>query len=206
MRKVLVVLVMLLTVGTLFADTFVKVEGKTETAKTASVTINLPLSSTNGYTGVEVGFSTNAVDSVDTEVTSSNSSINLDIANDKGSLSDGLHAYWKLTTNNSVTVKMYLAEALDGATDDNTDTINWQVTATEIEAEDKDVGSLSTKSADVYGSDHAITLVSLTPVAGASNKIQTEADSTPLTIQTASFAGKTVDDYSADIVLSVEVK
>ena len=206
MRKVLVVLVMLLTVGTLFASTFVKVEGKTETAQTASVTINLPLSSADGYTGVEVGFSTNAVDSVDTEVTSSNSSINLDIANDKGSLSDGLHAYWKLTTNNSVTVKMYLAEALNGATDDNTDTINWQVTATEIEAEDKAVGSLSTEPADVYESDHAITLVSLTPVAGAPSKIQTVADSTPLTIQTASFAGKTVDDYSADIVLSVEVK
>ncbi|MBU3808461.1 MAG: hypothetical protein H9802_08580 [Candidatus Phocaeicola faecipullorum] len=206
MRKVLVVLVMLLTVGTLFASTFVKVEGKTETAQTASVTINLPLSSADGYTGVEVGFSTNAVDSVDTEVTSSNSSINLDIANDKGSLSDGLHAYWKLTTNNSVTVKMYLAEALNGAIDDNTDTINWQVTATEIEAEDKDVGSLSTEPADVYESDHAITLVSLTPVAGAPSKIQTVADSTPLTIQTASFAGKTVDDYSANIVLSVEVK
>lgn len=206
MRKVLVVLVMLLTVGTLFANTFVKVEGKTETAQTASVTINLPLSSADGYTGVEVGFSTNAVDSVDTEVTSSNSSINLDIANDKGSLSDGLHAYWKLTTNNSVTVKMYLAEALKGATGSNTDTINWQVTATEIAAEDKTVGSLSTESADVYESDHAITLVSLTPVAEEPNKIQTVADSTPLTIQTASFAGKTVDDYSADIVLSVEVK
>ena len=206
MRKVLVVLVMLLTVGTLFASTFVKVEGTTETAQTASVTINLPLNSADGYTGVEVGFSTNAVDSVDTEVTSSNSSINLDIANDKGSLSDGLHAYWKLTTNNSVTVKMYLAEALNGAADDNTDTINWQVTATEIEAEDKAVGSLSTEPADEYESDHAITLVSLTPVAGAPSKIQTVADSTPLTIQTASFAGKTVDDYSADIVLSVEVK
>ena len=206
MRKVLVVLVMLLTVGTLFASTFVKVEGTTETAQTASVTINLPLNSVDGYTGVEVGFSTNAVDSVDTEVTSSNSSINLDIANDKGSLSDGLHAYWKLTTNNSVTVKMYLAEALNGAADDNTDTINWQVTATEIEAEDKAVGSLSTEPADEYESDHAITLVSLTPVAGAPSKIQTVADSTPLTIQTASFAGKTVDDYSADIVLSVEVK
>ena len=207
MRKVLFVLVMLLTVGILYAATSVQIPNDgDETTATLKISLPLETGSEGGYSSIRVGFSSEAVSDVTaTPKDISSEPMALTISGDKASLDSGLFAYWQMVTPNNVTVSMYLSDALKG--DASSVGIDWMVTAPDATDSDKDVGTLlAEETATAYGKNHSITLVSLTPVAGAPNKIQTEADSTPLTIQTASFAGKTVDDYSANIVLSVEVK
>ena len=197
MRKVLFVLVMLLTVGILYAATSVQIPNDDDET-TATLTVSLPLKTGSGYdSNVEVGFSSSAVESFD--ATPGAFDGDKKVLTVDGDHADGsVYAYWKIASNDGVTINLYLDSALTGTTPENT--INWTVKA--IDVKQTPVAGSLTESA--YGPTNDIELYKLENAEHAT--MNTVVGDTELEITTASFNGKAVDDYSANIVLSVEVK
>ena len=200
MRKFYVVLAMLLSTSVLFAAVLTTVEG-IGTGK-AEVTISLPLSTGTDdgeyNSNVEVGFSATPVEAFETApgLFDGNKHV-LTISGDHATGS--LYAYWKIASNESITINLYLQNALTGEEPNNT--IDWIAKATDVLGKPS-AGSL-TGGESAYGEDNFIPVYTLENKAGTTMK--TEVGDTKLEITTASFDEKAVDDYSANIVLAVSV-
>ena len=191
MRKVLLILVMLMSVAMLAAATSATVGGDTTSGK-AEVKIVLPLDSEEFGTTVVVGFSTNAVDSSTAPTAPADGEIELikSASGNTAELSSGLHVYWQTNDSSAnFTLKLYQQKALTSTNG----TIDWTVTASEETLNEN--GSATTYD---YGDTNAITIDEVAP---ASSLI----GSVPVTMKTADYTGKPLEEYSANLVLEVSV-
>lgn len=209
MRKLVIVLVMLMAAGMVFAATHATVSQSNDSA--ASVTITLPLASSDDYESIEVGFSSSEVT---VNATGADGAIQAsDLANVKptavtdtqyklvdnngtASLATGsdLYAYWIIKTKHNVGVSLYLDNPLTGAK--RSGKINWEVSA----GADKKAGSTTTGEG-VYGKEHAVELSKTE----ANNTMKYAVGSQQLTIATEDYSEKDIDDYAANIVLAVSI-
>ena len=195
MRKVLLILVMLMSVAMLAAATSATVGGDTTSGK-AEVKIVLPLDSEEFGTTVVVGFSKNAVDSSTAPTAPADGEIELikSASGNTAELSSGLHVYWQTNDSSAnFTLKLYQAKAL---TSTSNNTIDWKVTASN-DTLNKDADGTAGKEYN-YGSTNTITIDEVAP---ATELI----DSVPVTIETADYTGKPLEEYSANLVLEVSV-
>ncbi len=193
MRKVLLILVMLMSVAMLAAETSVTVGGDT-TSGSAKVKIVLPLDSEEFGTTVVVGFSTKAVDSSTAPTAPAAGEIELikSASGNTAELSSGLHVYWQTNNPNAnFTLKLYQEKALSSTNG----TIDWTVTASGETLNGNADGSTTTYE---YGDTEAITIdeVSTSKTIG----------STAVTMKTADYTGKPLEEYSANLVLAVSVE
>ena len=203
MKKLIFILVCLLSAGMVFAATSATLTGTTTTGS-AEVTIKLPLASSDAFESVEIGFSSSEITSGETndaviEATPAPVSSELSLKEDgdgTASLdaSSPLYAYWLIKSKDTVTVSLYLEKALTGETDSNT--INWAVTA-------GDKGTAGSTTDAKYGDQNT---VEINKVTKNSDTMQYSAGSVALTIDTADYSEKAIDDYSANIVLAVKIE
>ncbi len=202
MRKLIFILVCLLSAGMVFAATSATLTGTTSSGS-AEVTIKLPLASSDAFESVEIGFSSSAIstgsdNSSVTEATPTPVSAALSLKEDgdgTASLdaSSPLYAYWLIKSKGTVTVSLYLENALTG--EDPSNTIDWAVTAGEK-------GTAGSTAEAKYGATNS---VEINEVSENSDKMQYSAGSVALTIDTADYSEKAIDDYSANIVLAVSI-
>ena len=202
MKKLIFILVCLLSAGMVFAATSATLTGTTTTGS-AEVTIKLPLASSDAFESVEIGFSSNEITtgSDNSSIVSANPtpvSKELSLKEDgdgTASLAEDnkLYAYWLIKSKDTVTVSLYLEKALTGETDSNT--INWAVTA-------GDKGTAGSTTDAKYGDQNT---VEINKVTKNSNTMQYSAGSVALTINTEDYSEKAIDDYSANIVLAVSI-
>ena len=209
MRKLVIVLVMLMAAGMVFAATSGAFSGTTTGAEEgARVQIKLPLESGTGesaFTSVIVGFSTTPVvaqDTIGNAVTpvGDDTPINL-VADGNGAakLDTGkLYAYWQMSTPESVTVSLLQSGALAG--DKSEEVINWTVNAADAAGETKTIGTTASES-HTYGTE-SIELFKLTE---SDDTVQKKQGSCALVLATENYEGKPIDDYTADLVLKVTI-
>ena len=196
MRKVLLILVMLMSVAMLAAATSATVGGDT-TSGSAEVKIVLPLNDSEEFgQTIVVGFSTTEVSESSAPTAPANDEIELVKATsgNAAELTTGLHVYWQTNDSDAnFTLKLYQENAL---TSTSNNTIDWKVTASN-DTLNKDADGTAGKEYN-YGSTNTITIDEVAP---ATELI----DSVPVTIETADYTGKPLEEYSANLVLEVSV-
>lgn len=198
MRKLVIVLVLLMAAGMVFAaDASVYTAGVTADTGEASAKLRvvLPLSG-DDFSSVVVGFTANPVSEyVDSfsEVKPLTEDIELVQNADKTSaeLTSGLHAYWQVQTKNKVAITLGVSGALTGETDTSA-VIDWQVTA-----DDTSIGISNNEG------NYSSTITLYT--SDLSESVVRAQGSEAITIATADYAGKPIQDYSANILLNVKV-
>lgn len=194
MRKVLLILVMLMSVAMLAAATSATVGGDTASGK-AEVKIVLPLDSEEFGTTVVVGFSTNAVDSSTAPTAPADGEIELikSASGNTAELSSELHVYWQTNDSSAnFTLKLYQETALTSTNGK----IDWTVTASGETLNGTADGSTTPYE---YGDTEAITIDEVVPAT-------TLTGSVPVTMKTADYTGKPLEEYSANLVLAVSVE
>ena len=191
MRKTLFVLIMLLAAGMLSAATSVTLTDEVR-SDNATLTVTLPLKS-GGFEFITVGFTGNEVSNATTgtlatvtplEATEVELAANGD---NTASLATDLYAYWQIRTDDTVTVSLSKEKALEGS--NPSETIDWKITAAD-----------KTQNMSDYDTTNAISLVDRW-VKGEDAEFN--QGSAKISIDTANYSGKTTDDYSANLVLTV---
>ena len=103
------------------------------------------------------------------------------------SLATDLYAYWQIRTDDSVTVSLSKEKALEGSNPG--ETIDWKIAAAD-----------KTQELGDYNTTNAISLVD----GWKKNEGAVfNQGSAKISIDTANYSGKTTDDYSANLVLTV---
>ena len=198
MRKVLLILVMLMSVAMLAAATSATVGGDT-TSGSAKVKIVLPLNDSEEFgQTIVVGFSTTEVSESSAPTAPANDEIEL-VKATSGNAAElttgGLYVYWQTNDSDAnFTLKLYQEKAL---TSISNNTIDWKVTASD-DTLNNDADGTAGKEYN-YGSTNTITIDEVAP---ATKLI----DSVPVTMKTADYTGKPLEEYSANLVLAVSVE
>ena len=187
MRKVLLILVMLMSVAML-AAAVVEPElavtvSDSGSSDTANVKVVLPLDEETFGATVVVGFSGTEVASA-SDITPPGTdgvmTLTKKADENKGELTRGLHAYWQSNSNTAnFTLKIYPSEPLSNGNE----TIDWSIKVNNGE------------SSSGYGSENA------TPI--TTNVATDLIDSVPVTIETADYTGKPLAEYAANLYLEV---
>lgn len=191
MRKTLFVLIMLLAVGMLSAETSVTLTDGTRSDK-ATLTVTLPLKS-GDFEFITVGFTGSVVENkttgtLDTVTPLEATKVELAANGDNtASLATDLYAYWQIRTDDTVSVSLSKEKALEGSNPD--ETIDWKIAAAD-----------KTQELGDYNTTNAISLVDGWE---KNDGAVFNQGSAKISIDTANYSGKTTDDYSANLILNV---
>ena len=205
MRKLVIVLVMLMAAGMVFASSYSgnSTADSLTDEKLATLKVTLPLK-TDEFSSVIVGFASNeltinnTVETFTKEISVLTEDIELiPKANGGGAEYTGnLYAYYQIQSTHDVTVNLSVSGALKGVTD-NTVTVDWKVsTGSE---EDEIIGG--TTGTPTYTDKISI----FEPSATGSDTVTRAEGSKKISIETADYAGKLIQDYAANINIEVSV-
>lgn len=201
MKRIMMIGLVMLLAGTMFAATNTPVKGDVESATSgvsATQDYTLKLGEVDSY---EIGFSTTAVTAFNSQITAPSSSVELTVADgeDVGrNTAAGLYVYWKITSAEECYISLSATALKDPVSKDTIDT----KFKTELAGEN--MGTAVDPVVTVSNTDSADPISdNLYHFAPAGNKLESKAGSQKITIETESLNGKTPGVYNGTITLTI---
>ena len=201
MKRIMMIGLVMLLAGTMFAATNTPVKGDVESATSgapATQDYTLKLGEVDSY---EIGFSTTAVTTFKSQTTAPGSSVELTVADgeDVGrNTAADLYVYWKITSAEECYISLSATALKDFVSNDTIDT----KFKTELAGEN--MGTAVDPVVTVSNTDSADPISdNLYHFEPADNKLESKAGSQKITIETESLNGKAPGEYNGTITLTI---
>ena len=201
MKRIMMIGLVMLLAGTMFAVTNTPVKGDVESTTSgvsATQDYTLKLGEVDSY---EIGFSTTAVTEFKSQPTAPGSSVELTVADgeDVGRNTDAnLYVYWKITSAEECYISLSATALKDPVSNDTIDT------KFKTELADENMGTAVDPVVTVSNADSADSISdNLYHFAPAENKLGSKAGSQKIIIETESLNGKTPGVYNGTITLTI---
>ena len=201
MKRIMMVGLVMLLAGTMFAATNTPIKGNVaDTASGVSATqdYTLNLGNVDNY---EIGFSTTAVTAFNSQTTAPASSVELTVADgeDVGRNTNAdLYVYWKIASADECYISLSATALKDPGSNDTIDT------RFETELAGAGMGTAVDSAVTISDTESAAVVSgSLYHFNPADGKIESKAGSQKISIETESLNGKTPGTYTGTITLTI---